>query len=108
MIEAVGVVVPAHDEEELLPECLAALSRAAATVIAERPGLRVRIVVAADACTDDTPAVARRAGVGLVSLDFENVGLARATGLRELLRPVPGPRPDAGRLWLATTESASA
>src|ERR1700753_446293 len=87
MIEAVGVVVPAHDEEELLPACLAALSEAVATVTAERPGLRVRIVVAADACTDDTAAVARRAGVGLVSLDSENVGTARAAGLRELLRP---------------------
>src|SRR6201996_658250 len=111
MIDAVGVVVPAHDEEELLPACLAALSEAVATVTAERPGLRVRIVVAAAACTDDPAAVARRAGVGLVSLDSENVGTARAAGLRELLRPgAPawdGRRPDPGRLWLATTDADS-
>src|SRR6201992_2722109 len=87
MIDAVGVVVPAHDEEELLPNCLAGLNQAVATVMAERPGLRVRIVVAADACTDDTAAVARRAGGGLVSLDSENVGTARAAGLRGVLRP---------------------
>src|ERR1700733_3459988 len=105
MIEAVGVVVPAHDEEELLPACLAALGQAVATVTAERPGLRVRIVVAADACTDDTPAgVARRAGALVVPLDFKNVGTARAAGLNELLRPGAtawgGWRPAPERLWL--------
>ena len=61
MIEAVGVVVPAHDEEELLPACLAGLTEAAAMAVEDRPGLRVRIVVAADACTDGTVAVARQA-----------------------------------------------
>ena len=29
MIRAVGVIVPAHDEQDLLPACLAALRRAA-------------------------------------------------------------------------------
>ncbi len=112
MIEAVGVVVPAHDEEELLPACLAALGQAVATVTAERPGLRVRIVVAADACTDDTPAVARRAGALVVPLDFENVGTARALGLNELMRPGAtawgGRWPAPDRLWLATTDADSA
>jgi glycosyltransferase involved in cell wall biosynthesis len=112
MIEAVGVVVPAHDEEELLPACLAALGEAVATVRAERPGLRVRIVVAADACTDDTPAVARRAGALVVPLNFKNVGTARASGLNELLRPGTtawdGRRPAPDRLWLATTDADSA
>jgi glycosyltransferase involved in cell wall biosynthesis len=111
MIEAVGVVVPAHDEEELLPACLAALGQAVATVTAERPGLRVRIVVAADACTDDTAAVARRAGALVVPLDFKNVGTARAAGLNELLRPGAtawgGWRPAPERLWLATTDADS-
>jgi glycosyltransferase involved in cell wall biosynthesis len=111
MIEAVGVVVPAHDEEELLPACLAALCQAVATVTAERPGLRVRIVVAADACTDDTAAVARRAGALVVPLNFKNVGTARASGLNELLRPGAaawGGRPPAPeRLWLATTDADS-
>src|ERR1700761_6817020 len=110
MIDAVGVVVPAHDEEELLPNCLAGLNQAVATVMAERPGLRVRIVVAADACTDDTAAVARRAGARLVSVNFENVGLARSSGLCELLRPgAPvwdGQRPDQERMWLGAPPPA--
>jgi glycosyltransferase involved in cell wall biosynthesis len=111
MIEAVGVVVPAHDEEELLPACLAALGQAVATVTTERPGLRVRLVVVADACTDDTPAVARRAGALVIPMNFKNVGAARASGLNELLRPGAGawdgwpPSPE--RLWLATTDADS-
>lgn len=112
MIEAVGVVVPAHDEEELLPACLTALGEAAAVATAERPGLRVRIVVAADACTDGTAAVAQRSGALVVPLTMRNVGVARAAGLRELLRPGSpawgGRSPAAETLWLATTDADSA
>jgi glycosyltransferase involved in cell wall biosynthesis len=111
MIEAVGVVVPAHDEEELLPACLAALGEAAAVATAGRPGLRVRIVVAADACTDATPAVARHAAALVVAVHAENVGTARAAGIEALLRPgAPGwdgPPPAPQRLWLATTDADS-
>ena len=53
MIEAVGVVVPAHDEETLLPACLRALRRAA-----RRLSVPVHVLVAADSCTDRTVAVA--------------------------------------------------
>jgi glycosyltransferase involved in cell wall biosynthesis len=112
MIEAVGVVVPAHDEEELLPACLAGLAEAAAVARTDRPGLRVRIVVAADACTDGTVAVARRAGTQVVPLAARNVGRARAAGLRALLRT--GSRAGDGEvtaapgtLWLATTDADS-
>ncbi|HEX4257752.1 MAG TPA: glycosyltransferase [Streptosporangiaceae bacterium] len=111
MIEAVGVVVPAHDEEELLPACLAGLAEAAAVAVQDRPGLRVRIVVAADACTDGTAAVARQAGVPVVPLAARKVGTARAVGLDALLRPgAPawdGAPPDPGALWLATTDADS-
>ncbi len=112
MIEAVGVVVPAHDEEELLPACLAGLAEAATVATADRPGLRVRIVVAADACTDGTAAVAERAGAQVVPLAARNVGTARATGLAALLRPGSpvwdgDPPPEPGALWLATTDADS-
>jgi glycosyltransferase involved in cell wall biosynthesis len=112
MIEAVGVVVPAHDEEELLPACLAGLAEATAVAQLDRPGLRVRIVVAADACTDGTVAVARRAGAQVVPLAARNVGTARAAGLAALLRPGPPAgdgeaAPAPGALWLATTDADS-
>jgi glycosyltransferase involved in cell wall biosynthesis len=106
VIRSVGVVVPAHDEEELLPDCLAALHAAAAQAGAQRPGLRVRIVVAADACSDGTAALARDAGVTVVVLGARNVGRARAAGLRRILRHVPRNELATG-LWLATTDADS-
>ena len=68
------VVVPAHDEAELLPACLAALRTAAAAV-----ALPVEVVVVLDACTD-----ASAAAVGphqrTVVVDRRCVGAARAAG----------------------------
>jgi hypothetical protein len=71
MIEAAGIVVPAHDEEELLPSCLAALREAIGTAVAALPGIRVRTVVAADTCSDRTADLARlgwEAVVGTVTV----------------------------------------
>jgi glycosyltransferase involved in cell wall biosynthesis len=102
MIKAIGVVVPAHDEEELLPACLAAVREAAEVVRAARPGTRVRVVVAADACRDATAALARLAGAAVVRIGARSVGAARAAGVREVLRRN---RPET--LWLATTDADS-
>jgi glycosyltransferase involved in cell wall biosynthesis len=118
VIASVGVVVPAHNEETLLPDCLAALQRAAR-------GLRipVHVLVAADACTDRTEAVARAAGarvavvsarrvepagvgpagVGPAGVGPAGVGTARAVGMTELLRLMTGSEPEA--VWLATTDA---
>ncbi|MCW2859208.1 MAG: glycosyl transferase [Actinoallomurus sp.] len=79
-----GVVVPAHNEQEGLPVCLAALGRA-------------DVVVVADACTDRTAEVARRHGAVVVEIAARNVGAARAAGVRELLRR--------GASWVATTDA---
>ena len=98
VIEAVGVVVPAHDEETLLPGCLLALRRAAGRV-----STPVRLLVVADSCTDRTVAVAREHGVRVVGIGARNVGAARATGMMELLRMMPGLPPAA--VWLATTDA---
>ncbi len=104
MIRSVGVVVPAHDEEELLPACLATLRIAAAAAVAERPGLAVRVVVTADACSDGTAALARRAGATVVAASARSAGVARAAGLREILA---GARPAGTGIWLATTDADS-
>jgi hypothetical protein len=97
-VEAVGVVVPAHDEETLLPACLAALRDAANAL-----RLPVHVVVVADACTDQTAAVARAAGAGVIGIRARRVGAARAAGMRELLRLTSGADPAA--VWLATTDA---
>ncbi len=97
-IEAVGVVVPAHNEETLLPACLAALSRGASVL-----GVPVFVLVVADTCTDSTAAVARACGARVIAIGARNVGAARAAGMAGLLRLTAGVDPSA--VWLATTDA---
>ena len=97
-IAAAGVVVPAHDEEELLPACLAALRSAAGAA-----GVPVRLLVVADACTDATAAVAAAAGAEVIRIRARNVGAARAAGMARLLGRTGGTDPAA--MWLATTDA---
>lgn len=94
----VAVVVPARDEEALLPACLAAVQVAALRV----PGVLVDVTVVADACTDRTVEVAHRAGVHLVPSSLANVGAARAAGCDAVLA-----RHDPDRVWIATTDADS-
>jgi glycosyltransferase involved in cell wall biosynthesis len=93
----IGIVIPAHNEQALLGDCLAALRRAG-----RHPALAgeaVQIVVVLDACTDGSEAVARAAGVSTLSLDARNVGRARAAGAAALLAE--------GARWLAFTDADS-
>ena len=99
MIQAVGVIVPAHNEQRLLPSCLAALRRAARTL----GGTPVHLVVVADSSRDRTAQVARRAGAAVVTISARCVGAARAEGVREALRQA-GPL-DPAEVWLATTDA---
>lgn len=102
-VTTVGVVVPARDEEDLLPYALAALDLAAHR--ARATGVAVDVLVVADACSDDTTQVALEAGVRVLDVAAGSVGVARAAGLRDvLLRAVGVPR---DRLWLATTDADS-
>jgi glycosyltransferase involved in cell wall biosynthesis len=98
VIEAIGVVVPAHDEETLLPACLMALRQAADAV-----SIPVHVVVVADTCTDRTGATARACGAEVISIRARNVGTARAAGMTGLLRLTAGHDPAV--TWLATTDA---
>jgi glycosyltransferase involved in cell wall biosynthesis len=99
VISSVGVVVPAHNEQDLLPACLASLRRAARVL----RGTPVRLIVVADACTDLSAQAARRAGATVVTVSVRNVGAARAAGIREALRRAPSLDP--AEVWLATTDA---
>ncbi|HEY7279066.1 MAG TPA: glycosyltransferase [Trebonia sp.] len=99
MIRLVGVVIPAHNEQDLLPACLASLRRAARAL----HGTQVHLVVVADACRDRTASVARRGGAAVITVGARSVGAARAAGVREVLRRA---RPlDPADVWLATTDA---
>lgn len=100
MIRAVGVAVPARDEEDRLPACLRALHRAAS-----HAGLPLtRIVVVADDCADRTALVARAAGVEVLEVSLRNAGAARAAGLDHIATSAVVPLTE---LWLATTDADS-
>ncbi|WP_110603251.1 glycosyltransferase [Salinicola lusitanus] len=91
----IGIVVPAHDEEETLGACIASLQVAAA-----HPALQsepVRIVIVLDACRDGSAAIARQAGVARLEVAFTNVGRARHHGASWAI--------DQGARWLAFTDA---
>lgn len=91
----IGVVVPAHDEEDHIGACLEALRTAARCD--RLLGEAVMLVVALDACTDATPAIARTHGAVTAVLNDRNVGVARARGAEMALA--------AGARWLAFTDA---
>jgi len=97
-----GVVIPARNEEELLPRCLASVAAAIAPLQAERPA-RVSIAVVLDSCTDGSAAAAREAGLNLglelhlLETDAGNVGAARAQGVDAVRRLGAG--------WIANTDA---
>jgi len=99
VIRSVGVVVPAHNEQDLLPSCLAKLRRAARAL----RGTPVHLVVVADACHDRTARVARRGGAAVVTTGARSVGAARAAGVREVLRRTG--HLDPADVWLAATDA---
>lgn len=106
MIGAVLVVVPARDEEQLLPRCLASLRRAAQHPDLDR--LSVRIAVVLDGCSDRSgeraaPQLLRRDSI--LEQHAGNVGIARAHGIDTLLAAESG-RPLA-EVWIANTDADS-
>lgn len=96
-INWIGVVVPAHNEQELLPGCLAGLAAAAA----ETP-VPVDVLVVLDSCTDASTTAA--GSVPTLTINERNVGAARRSGFKHLLRSRPRSVLDR-QTWLATTDA---
>jgi len=93
------VVVPAHDEEELLAHCLASIDRA-------RPhaGVPVDVVVALDDCHDGSSRVVRQFDALEVTLAAHAVGAARAAGVTAGLELGDD---DFAAVWIASTDADS-
>jgi glycosyltransferase involved in cell wall biosynthesis len=106
VISALLVVVPARDEEALLPTCLTSLR--AASAHPALAGIVVRLAVVLDSCSDRSGEIATehlsQTDVLLEQQDG-NVGLARRRGIDALLTAEAG-RPRA-QTWLATTDADS-
>ena len=70
-----SVVVPAHNEELLLPRALSAIDAAAQQVAGE-----VEVIVVANRCTDSTAERARAAGAIVVHDESRNISAVRNAG----------------------------
>ena len=93
----IGVIVPAHNEENSIRACLASILEATSDVfLAQEP---VRVFVVLDCCTDNTQAIAEAMGAQTLPVSARNVGFARAAGAQAAL--------DAGARWLAFTDGDS-
>ena len=93
----IGILIPVHNEEALLGECLNA-----ASIAANHQGLQgeaVHILVVLDSCSDASAAIAQAHGVQSLPVQARNVGHARGAGARHLL--------DLGARWIACTDADS-
>ena len=97
-VSRIGVVVPVHQEEELLEACLASIIVAVGTAPAA-------VVVVLDACTDRSAEIARRFPVTTLRIDARNVGAARRAGVAHALELFAGT--PARRIWVASTDADS-
>ncbi len=100
---AVAVVIPAHDEEELIGACLDAV-RLAAAAVSDRVE-HVSVHVAADACSDQTSRIALAAGAEVVFPEQRGVGAARAAGVTSALAAHAHVPPRS--IWIAHTDADS-
>ena len=93
----IGVVIPVHNEEKLLGDCLDAVRRAAMDPLLDAEP--VEVVVVLDACADRSAAIAIQRKAQIVSLNTRCVGAARALGASLAL--------DNGARWVAFTDADS-
>jgi cellulose synthase/poly-beta-1,6-N-acetylglucosamine synthase-like glycosyltransferase len=117
--EVVAVVVPAHNEEELIGACVAAIGRAAAHP--DLAGVAVHLVLVLDDCHDETVLRAEEAlaapellapertggalTASVVAVSVRNVGRARAFGVTQVFFRFGTIDPEA--VWLTTTDADS-
>jgi glycosyltransferase involved in cell wall biosynthesis len=94
----VHVVVPVHDEEETLDDCLASVLLAA-----EQVPVPVHVTVVLDACSDRSAQVAAAHPVHIHVVHARCVGAARAAGVGAATALTPHRPP--GRTWIASTDA---
>ncbi|NYH12102.1 glycosyltransferase [Pseudomonas moraviensis] len=93
----IGILIPAHNEEEWLDDCLRAALRAAGnSLLAGEP---VEILVVLDSCTDRSAHIVSQYPVQTLSIEARNVGQARAIGAQQLL--------ERGARWISCSDADS-
>lgn len=111
---AVGVVVPVHNEQQLLGAALGSLENAFADM--RQGGVSSKVTMVLDACSDASEDIVREwqrelarddvpLDVTVVTCHAKNVGYARGLGCSTLL--AQWSRVNPARIWLATTDADS-
>ncbi|WP_255769903.1 glycosyltransferase [Pseudarthrobacter sulfonivorans] len=113
-IRQVAVVIPVHNEEQLLSGALAAVREAADVLQSHRPDVGASILVALDSCIDGSAAVTAQMAaedrrISSLQVTFRSVGGSRRAGNRAALlasygQGLPYASP---QLWLANTDADS-
>ncbi len=121
MITALGVVIPAHDEESVIGDCLRALSEALARAgtaascggvvdrgqhAGGRTALAVAVCVVADRCSDATVRIVRETMPAATIVENRgglSLGELRELGARRVLAELADHRPD--EIWLLGTDA---
>ncbi|WP_460110158.1 glycosyltransferase family 2 protein [Pseudomonas sp. S3_H04] len=93
----IGILIPAHNEEDLLDECLSAAMRASRHGLLA--GERVEVLVVLDSCTDRSAQIVSGYPVLSLHIDARNVGQARAAGAQLLL--------ERGARWISCSDADS-
>ncbi|MFF1882604.1 glycosyltransferase [Pseudarthrobacter sp. NPDC058196] len=119
-IDRVAVVIPAHNEEQVLERALTAAGTAADRLAVASPGTAVEVVVVLDSCTDRSVEVAAAVTAldlrfRVLPVTFHSVGKSRRAGCRAVLESLGGSGAVEGsavniparRVWLANTDADS-
>jgi hypothetical protein len=107
---AIGIVVPVHDEEQTVLDCLEAIE--SSIMHPTLRGVRCRVAIVLDSCHDSSESIVRawrRRAAGctssIICCKSRNVGLARLLGCAEILNTWS--ELDLRSIWLATTDADS-
>lgn len=108
-LRTILVVIPAHNEERYILDCLEAVDRSKLNLQAVCPGIAVHTMVVLDTCTDSTAQrasdfAATHPGYFAHHVNFGNVGATRAFGIAQGLNRLPGPH-GTSETWIACTDA---
>lgn len=92
----IGIVIPAHNEEMTIANCLASVQTASKLLPST---IEVYILVVLDSCTDKTLTLVKAAGINYLGCDYKCVGKVRHMGIEHAITQ--------GTTWLACTDADS-
>ena len=101
-ISHICILIPAYDEEKLLPRCLDSILEAARFI---PPSVSIDIILCVDSSSDNTSAIGQQIigkGGVVVEIKKKNVGVARQFAAMEALKRYPGPLESC---WFANTDA---